>query len=159
MRLGVIVCARPHRCRYAAQDDDGEENGGAAVAGAGEQDPPPPGTVAAGAPAAGAQAGPAVQGPGQAQAVPGRDSSVCDRLRNATLRVVRDVHRLMGDPEVVGTLAPQLHRDKYYEGLDKLAMKLLSQCKQWKGGSDYHESKKCATLHCVFYGLKECIVR
>jgi hypothetical protein len=73
-----------------------------------------------------------------------RDSSVCDRLKNATARAVRDAHRLLGDPAVVGDSAPAEVRARYFEVLDEHASKLLNQCKMWLGGTKYR-GRKCSS--------------
>ena len=73
----------------------------------------------------------------------GRESSVCDRLRNATARVVRDVHRLMGDPDAIGTDGPEHQREQYLAALDEYAARQLRLCKQWMGGKVYKTDFKC----------------
>lgn len=105
------------------------------------------GAAQAGGGAAGAAVAGAVQQGGQPEEEEsGRDPSVCDRLRNATLRTLRDVHRLMGDPAALGTKAPSFHRDKYYTALDKLAARELEKCKVWVGGTVYEGQPKCAAI-------------
>jgi hypothetical protein len=79
--------------------------------------------------------------------VENRDSSVCDRLRNATARAVRDVHRLMGDPTVVGLTASDEARAQYFSILDEMAAKALGECKVWVGGTQYL-GKKCVSDQC-----------
>jgi hypothetical protein len=129
----VLVCVYEVNCA-------GEADAGAAGAGAVQ------GAAQAGGGAAGAAVAGAVQQGGQPEEQEsGRDPSVCDRLRNATLRTVRDVHRLMGDPAALGTKAPSFHRDKYYSALDKFAAKELEKCKVWVGGTVY-EGQKCAAI-------------
>jgi hypothetical protein len=75
------------------------------------------------------------------QDIDGRDSSVCDRLRNATARAVRDAHRLLGDPAVIGTEAPVGFRARYLEALDTHAEQQLTSCKHWLGGASYQKEK------------------
>jgi hypothetical protein len=64
-----------------------------------------------------------------------RDSSVCDRLRSATARMVRDVHQLMGDPAVVGQEGSAQARQSTAAVLDEVAMDCLEDCRQWLGGA------------------------
>jgi hypothetical protein len=75
-----------------------------------------------------------------------RASSVCDRLRNMTARVVVQVHRLMGDPTVVGLTGTDEARARYFSALDEHAAKALGECKLWMGGAQYL-GKQCESNH------------
>jgi hypothetical protein len=54
---------------------------------------------------------------------------------------VRDAHRLLGDPAVIGTEAPEAFRSRYLEALDRRAEQELNSCKHWLGGASYQEEK------------------
>jgi hypothetical protein len=76
--------------------------------------------------------------------------SVCDRLRNATAYCVKQVHKLLGDPAIVGTEVEDFYRQKYYRELDKQCVELWQKTKKWTGGQDYVQNIKNVVESCLF---------
>jgi hypothetical protein len=80
-----------------------------------------------------------IHGTGQEQA-----GSASYRLRNATAQCVKQVHQLLGDPEVVGSEV-EFHLNRYYKELDKQCNELWKKTKQWTGGQSYVQSARCVS--------------